>query len=112
MSISMNSIGQVCVTCLNTNVQINQPCKVTANNTVAACAEGNTIEGVVVAERNHLVTVAVRGFVTLPYIGTAPTLGYCPIVAAGNGKVKKLDGAREYQVFSIDTAKKTVTFCL
>lgn len=112
MLLSYNSIGQVCITCMGTSPQLNTPCKVISNNTVAACAEGDPINGVVVAKGKTLTTVAVRGFVTLPYLGLAPTLGYCALAAAGNGKVKGLEGAREYLVLQVDTLKKTVTFCL
>lgn len=112
MAISFNSIGQVCVTCFNSGVQIDQPCRISSNSAVATCVDGNAIEGVVVARLNNLATVAVRGFVTLPYSGAAPTVGFCPLAAAGSGKVKKADGARQYLVTSVDTAGKTVTFCL
>ncbi|MBQ6430904.1 MAG: hypothetical protein IJJ99_03390 [Oscillospiraceae bacterium] len=112
MLISYDSIGQVCVTCQNSGVQLNQPCKMSTNCTITACQDADDLEGVVVATRGNLATVAVKGFVTLPYTGTAPNLGYCPIAATGTNKVKKLEGAREYVVFSVDSNKKTVTFCL
>ena len=112
MSISYDSIGQVCVTCMGIGPQINAPCKISTNNTVAICVDGDAINGVVVTKNNNLTTVAIRGFVTLPYQGDAPVHGYCPLAAAGNNKVKKLVGAREYLVFQVDTTKKTVTFCL
>ena len=112
MSISYNNIGQVCVTCYNNSVQINQPCKISTNSSITTCADGNAIEGVVIATRGGIATVVVKGFVTLPYLGSAPSPGYCPLAAAGSGKVKKQDGAREYLVFHVDTSKKTVTFCL
>lgn len=112
MSISYDSIGQVCVTCYNSGVQVNQPCKISTNFSIAACQDTDDIAGVVVAARSNLATVAIRGFVTLPYTGTAPTVGYCPIAATGTGKVKMLEGAHEYVVLNVDTNKKTVTFCL
>lgn len=112
MAISYESIGQVCITCTNSGVAENAPCKINFNNSISSCLDGNAIHGVVVAARGNLATVAVSGFVTMPYSGTAPTLGFCPIAGAGSGKVKKLDGAREYLVVNVDTAKKTVTFYL
>ena len=112
MAISYDSIGQLCVTCFSSGAHLNEPCKICANNTVTACQDANEIEGLVVAAKGNLVTVVIKGFVTLPYIGSAPTVGYCPIAAAGSGKVKTLEGAREYVVFNVDTSKKTVTFCL
>ncbi|MBQ3357027.1 MAG: hypothetical protein IJG45_07960 [Oscillospiraceae bacterium] len=112
MSISYNSIGQVCITCYNNGAQVNQPCKMNANNGVSACQDTDAIAGVVVAARGNLATVAVKGFVTVSYSGDAPALGFSPIAATGMGKVKQLEGAHEYLVVSVDTAKKTVTFCL
>ncbi len=112
MLISYESIGQVCVTCYNSGVQVNQPCKMSTNCSIVACQDTNEIEGVVIASRGSLATVAIKGFVTLPYTGTAPTVGYCSIGATGTGKVKVVDGARKYVVFNVDTNKKTVTFCL
>ncbi len=112
MSISYDSIGQVCVTFQNSGAHINQPCRISASNTVSACLDTNNIDGVVVAARSNLVTVVIKGFVTLPYTGSAPQVGYCPIAATGTGKVKMLEGAREYLVVQVDSNKKYVTFCL
>ena len=112
MAISFQYIGQVCITCFNSGVHVDQPCKISTNCSIAACVDGNPIDGVVVAQSNNLATVAVKGFVTLAYTGSTPTLGFCPLAAAGNGKVKKLEGAHEYLVCNVDTIKKFVTFCL
>lgn len=112
MAISYESIGQVCVTCNNSSVSSNMPCKIATNNTITACADGNEIHGVVISTRSNIATVAIRGFVTLSYSGTAPTLGYCSLAASTNGKVKVLEGARERLVVHVDTYKKTVTFYL
>ena len=112
MSISYESIGQVCITCYCSSAGVNHPCKVSSNHTVVSCADGDEIEGVVVAKHSNLATVAVKGFVTLPYTGSAPNVGHCPLASAGSGKVKVSDGAREYLVVNVDTPKKYVTFCL
>ena len=112
MAIAYDSIGQVCVTCFAGGLQVNAPCKLAANNFVAACTDGDAIEGVVLVLKDNIATVAVKGFVTLPYAGNAPTLGYCPLAGNGQGKVKMLAGAREHLVFNVNTTKKTVTFCL
>jgi len=112
MSISYDSIGQVCITCFNNGANVNQPCKMSTNNAVTACDDTDGFVGVVVAARGNLATVAVKGFVTLSYSGTAPNIGYTPIAATGVGKVKQFEGAREYLVVNVDTSKKHVTFCL
>ena len=112
MAISYDSIGQVCVTCMGVSPLLNAPCKFNASNNITVCTEGDQIDGVLVAKSNTLSTVAIKGFVTLPYAGSAPTVGYCPLAVSGNTKVKVQEGAREYLVVQVDTLKKTVTFYL
>lgn len=112
LAISYESIGQTCVTCYCSGAQVNTPSKMSTNNTVTACADGNEIECVPVQIRGNIATVVVKGFVTLPYTGSAPSVGLCSLASSGIGKVKVLEGARKYVVFNVDTLKKTVTFCL
>lgn len=113
MAISFDSIGQECVTVTSSNtISENIPCKFSSSRTVAACADGNAIHGICLRQANHLVTLMVRGFVTLPYSGSVPTVGFCPLAGAGSGKVKKLDGAKEYLVTEVNTTNTTVTFLL
>lgn len=113
MAISFDSIGQECVTVrTNSNISVGSPCKFTASNTVSVCSDGNAFHGIVMSQREGFITLAVHGFVTVPYSGTAPTVGYCPLAAATGGKVKKLEGAKEHLVVSVDTTKSTVTFLL
>ena len=112
MAVSYESIGQVCVTAMGVTPLINAPCKFNASNNITVCAEGDPFDGVLVAKSNTLSTVAIKGFVTLPYAGSAPTFGYCPLVASGSTKVKVQEGARKFLVVQVDTSKKTVTFYL
>lgn len=113
MAISYDSIGQECVTArCSSSVPAGYPCKFTTSNTVSACSDANAFHGIAMAQNGNLVTLAVRGFVTLPYSGSAPTVGYCPLAAASAGKVKKLEGAKEHLVVCVDISKSTVTFLL
>lgn len=113
MAISYDSIGQECVTVRSSNhISVGAPCKFTTSNFVSACSDGNAFHGIVMSQNDDFITLAVHGFVTVPYSGTAPTVGYCPLAAAAAGKVKKLEGAKEHLVVSVDTTMSTVTFLL
>lgn len=85
-----------------------QPCKLTANGTVGACAAGDEFVGVAGVTREGIVGVAMGGFVTLPYSGTAPALGYGTLAADGNGGVKTASTGRRCCVAEVDTVAKTV----
>lgn len=113
MAISFDSIAQDCVTAYSTGkIAANAPCKFASSGMISSCNDGNAFHGIVLKQSENRVTVAIKGFVTVPYSSSVPTVGYCPLAAAGNGKVKKLDGAKEYLVVSVDTSKSTVTFLL
>lgn len=113
MAISFHSLAQDCVTFRSTAaVTENTVCKVSANGTVNTCSAGEAFCGVAADSKNEQAAVIVRGFVTLPYTGSNPTLGYCTLCANGSGGVKTAEGAREYLVVQVDTAAKTVSFLL
>lgn len=113
MAISFDSIGQECVTVTSNNtISENIPCKFSSSRTVSACADGNAIHGICIRQEGSLVTLQIKGFVTLPYSGSAPTVGFCSLAAAASGKVKKLENAKEYLVVDVNTTNSTVTFLL
>lgn len=113
MSISFQELAHECVSFeADSGLKVNQLCFVNANNTVKACTDGSPIHGQALSVRCGVAGVAVRGFITAGYNGTAPTLGFCPLVAYSNRVVKVSEGAREYLVVSVDTANKTVCFML
>ena len=112
MTVSFDSIGQECVTVQSSSISAGTPCKFSANGFVSACSDGDAFHGVAIKHASGLTTLAVHGFVTLPYSGAAPTVGYCALAAALSGKVKTLDGAKEYLVVDVNSADSTVTFLL
>lgn len=113
MAISFDSIGQECITVYaNSIINVGSPCKFISSRVINNCTDGNAFHGILSKQSGNIVTLTVRGFVTVPYSGSTPTMGYCPLAAAGSGKVKKLDGAREYLVVETDTANSLVTFLL
>ncbi len=112
MAFSFDQIGQVCATFLDTNdLTVGAPCCCTGNNTVTACQADDRIAGVVVGKQHDLVAVAVRGFVTVPYSGSAPACGFCTLAADGDGNVA-VGGTETYLVVSVNKINSTVTFLL
>lgn len=111
MSVSFEGIGRWCATFLAGELEQGSPVKVSANGTVAACSAGDAFCGVAVSERDGACAVQLGGFVTLPYSGTAPTVGYAALCADGTGGVKS-GGTASYLAVDVDTAAQTVTFLL
>lgn len=91
-------------------------CKVTADDTVGLCSDGNQFHGVILTiERDNAYCVMKqKGYVTLTYSGgTDPSAGYTKFLADTNSNVK-VDAATgiEYLVVQVDTVGKTVTLFL
>lgn len=91
-------------------------CKVSANGAVSRCADNDHFTGVVkiIDPAGDVVSVQIDGYVTAPYTGTAPTVGYQGLVSDGTGVKIKADtaGFQNYQIVSVDTSAVTVTFLL
>ena len=79
---------------------------------MADSANGAVFSGVIAGVRDELVTVQYRGFVTLPYTGTAPAVGYANLAANGSGGVKTASGGRSLLVVSVDPTAATVCVLL
>lgn len=113
MSISFESIASECATFIASSVLTEgEVCKMSSSRCVSRCLDADAFIGVVQKVHGDYVSVAFHGFVTVPYSGTVPTCGYCALAADGKGKVKTLEGAREYLVVNVDTINKTVCFLL
>lgn len=89
MSISFKGFNEQVLT-FNTSAELDAGTlvKMNGSGTVAPCASGDKIMGVVLACRNNIASVQVGGYISLPYSGTAPTPGYCGICAADSTKIK------------------------
>lgn len=92
--------------------------KESANKTVALCSAGDNFIGVVktIDKADKAAVVQIRGFVTLSYTGTDPSLGYQALEADGNGGVQVVAtpavGDRFYHIVDVDTTNNYVTFDL
>ena len=103
MKFSYEGIGTLCATFeASGSIEKNAPVKITANGTVAKCADGDAFIGIATACRGGVATVQLRGFACLPYQSLA---------AAASG-VKTGDGTEKVLITNVDTAKKTVEFML
>ncbi|MBQ8974738.1 MAG: hypothetical protein IJ072_03310 [Oscillospiraceae bacterium] len=114
MKVSFEGIGDVLVTFkTDDTVTPYAPVKVSENDTVSACEDGDTISGMALdVSDDGYAAVLLHGYMTASYSGNAPTFGKCALVAnAVDGvKVTTATGAEKYTVVNVDTATKTVGF--
>jgi hypothetical protein len=85
-----------------------KPVKITANDTVALCSNGDAFDGILATVETDVCGVQISGDVTAEYSGSAPDLGACAILAAAAGKVKKAVAAAltaGYQEWGFSAAK-------
>ena len=112
MAISFDSIGQVCVTAaVSGQVAPGCPVAYTGCCQVSPCADNGKIHGIVASYADGYAAVTLRGFVTVPYTGSAPAVGFTALAAAGANAVKA-SGTTAYLVVDVDTVNQTVTFLL
>ncbi len=100
MNVSFEEIGRLAVTFAQEGCESGQVCKVSANGTVAPCADGEKFCGIVEGVRGDHAAVQVAGFATVSVSGTV-NVGYVNLCADGAGGVKAGVG-REYLVVSAD----------
>lgn len=114
MKVSFEEVGQWGATFTCDAVQEGKLVKPSGNGAVALCAEGEDFCGVVsaVARDGAACTVQLGGFVTVPYSGTAPEVGWAGLTADQAGGVKGKAGGRSYLVVCVDDGAGTVTFAL
>lgn len=112
---SFNGIGDISITLCDGGMEIGQVMKISDSHTGAGCEAGAVFHGVCRWKKGESATVQVKGFVTLGYTGTAPTVGVCSLVADGAGGVQVDGDAKEgtaWLVVDVDDTQKTVTFLL
>ena len=112
MKVSFEGIGETVVTLHSAGNTAGMCVKLSTNKTAAACAAGERIAGLSLADKGGFACVQLGGAVTVPYTGTAPAVGFAALVADGNGGVKTAENGGEYLVLDVDSTAKTVTFIL
>ena len=88
------------------------PVKLTDNYTVAAASADDAFCGVLLSCRDNLCAVQLKGSITMPYSGTAPTVGAGILAAAADGKVTAAESGTSVLILAVDTTASTVTFIL
>ena len=110
MNVSFEEIGRLAVTFAHEGCEGGQVCKVSDNGTVAPCAAGDKLCGIVEGVRGDYAAVQVAGFAEVPYSGSV-ALGHVSLCADGSGGVKAGEG-REYLVVSVDENAGTAIIML
>ena len=112
MKVSFEGIGETVVTLHSAGNTAGMCVKLSANKTAAACAAGERIAGLSLADKGGFACVQLGGAVTVPYTGTAPAVGFAILTADGNGGVKTAETGDSYVVVDKDTTAKTLTIIL
>ncbi len=111
MSVAFNGFNESIATFIAASgLTAGAPVKISANDTTALCAAGDSFCGVANTVGGGYASVQMGGFATLGYTGTtAPAVGYNLLAGDGSGGVKVVtEGGRNMLVIRVDTAGKTV----
>lgn len=114
MAISFNGIGDITATFYG-NVEEGDIVRISSARTVSKAVQGGEFFGVCKSKSSDICAVMLRGFVTLGYSGTAPSIGNVKLASAGDNKVKVSstdDAEVNTLVVDVDTTEKTVTILL
>lgn len=107
-----NGIGQVAISVYTEDTSLGKAVSLVDSGVMIPGESGGEFHGVCIHVKNSLGTVAVSGAVTVPYTGTAPSVGYGALVCDGSGGVMTGTSVVERLVLHVDTDNKTVTFML
>lgn len=110
MNISFEGINQKAVTFFGeSDIVKGQLVKISKNMTVGECSDGEVFAGIAVNNVcDGAVAVVIHGYVTVPYSGSAPSLGYTYVKANGNGGVKTAADGRTVLICDVDTVNNAV----
>lgn len=113
---SYNGIGELSVTVYDKGMNLDCVAKIGESSTGCWCKADEVFHGVCRWQKENTGTLQVGGFITLPYSGsTAPAVGYCELVADGDGGVKvktAVAGNVARLVVEVNADDQTVTFLL
>lgn len=112
-------VEEIIITLLHSGLvagDVKKPLKLSGNKTVALAADGDTFHGVAHTVESDAVGVKMSGLITLPYTGTAPTVGVVQLLANGSGGVKvgavTANRFNQFLVLAVDTTASTVSFVM
>ena len=112
MNVSLNGFNESMLTfACSEEIAAGTPVKITDNNTVAPCKDGDVMVGYAQNCKCGFVGVMMNGYFNKNYSGDI-SLGYQKIAADENGGVKMDENGVTVIVTDIDTANKTVGFIM
>ena len=113
MAISYQSVAQECITLYaGKSLKVGAPCLISSNDTANNCDDCDKFCGIVESVRGNLCSVIVKGFVTVPYSGITPTVGWQLLAATDMNSVQCEQGGNSYLITNVNTTDKTITFLL
>ncbi len=108
MKVCFNGIGQQVVTFADSGCEKGKLCKVSDGGAVAPCGGNDVFAGLVLYTDGNWADVQLKGYITVPYSGTAPTPGWCEMAGDGSGGASVFQGGRSCLVVEVDTTAETV----
>ena len=110
MSVSFGGIGDIYATFMaDTGLTANTLVKMSDNNEVTACAEGDRFIGICTeVSADGYATVQLKGFSEMPYTGSDPVIGALRLVAGSDNEVS-VDSGDTVSVTDTDEAAQTIT---
>lgn len=113
MKTAFHGLGQEFITYQTTAepADAGKVCKPAGEGMAAVCEAGDEFFGVISHVRDGAASVQTKGYVDVAFTGTAPTIGWCGLVADGVGGVTGGDG-HEFLVISVDETNGIVGFWL
>lgn len=113
MNLSANGFLQAALTMTAAGtLAAGTPVKLTGNFTAAAAENGEAFLGVALTSDGSFCSVQLSGAVTLPYSGTAPTVGTGVLVSDGEGGVKSAESGTAVRILAVDSVRGVVTCIL
>lgn len=108
MSISFHGTQESVLTFEAGSVTAGNMVGMSANNKVADASAGTLPVGKAIHVRGDIAAVQVKGYMELPYSGTAPSLGWGIIVADGDGGVKSATTGLTVLIVEVDSTNETL----
>ena len=115
MKVSFEGIGENIVTFYNSKASsatAGVPVKMSGACETAKCVDGERFFGVAVAGDSEFAAVQTKGYVEMPYSGTAPGVGFGKRAADTKGGVKTDANGGEFLIVDVDATNSVVGFIL
>ena len=108
--VGFDGIGSMVITVKDDGLALGQPCKCSGGKAMTKAAAAEAFHGVCLWQREDIAGVQVDGFITLPYTGSAPAVGFGILAANGSGGVQTAASGMSRMIVDVDSVLKTVTF--